>query len=213
LMLLMRFSQAYMPIGIALMLLIGASSYALYHKDMTSSKPLASVISSTPEATSTLTLSSPAFTDGASIPATYTCDGDGSLSPTLRISGVPAGAKSLALIVGDPDIPAAVKSQLPDDAGGVYVHWIVFNIAATTTEIKAGETPGVLGANGSDRNAYTGPCPPRQYMPNEHRYYFTLYALDTELPLSPGASRAQVLSAMVDHILAETTLLGRYQRL
>ena len=133
-------------------------------------------------------------------------------SPALTISNVPAGTKSFALIVGDPDIPEAVKSQLPSDDGGVYVHWIVFNIPATTTEIKAGETPGVLGRNGAGANAYVSPCPPQQYMPNEHRYYFTLYALDTELSLPVGASRAQVLSAMVDHILAETALMGRYKR-
>ena len=208
----MRFSQAYMPIGIALIVLIGASSYANYHTGMNSNQLPPSVASSTPEATSTLTLSSPAFADGTSIPAAYTCDGDGSLSPPLSISGVPKGTKSLALIVGDPDIPAAAKSQLPDDAGGVYVHWVLFNIPATTTEIKAGEIPGVLGGNGSGQNAYTGPCPPKQYQPNEHRYYFALYALDTELTLSAGASRAEVLSAMVFHIRAQTTLMGRYKR-
>lgn len=152
-------------------------------------------------------LTSPAFADGASIPAAYTCDDRRELSPTLAITGTPDDAKSLALIMDDPDVP---KALYPD--GGEFDHWILFNIPAQTKAIMEGESVGTPGANSAGQNAYTGPCPPPQYDPSEHRYVFTLYALDTDLPLSAGASKAQVLSAMQGHIIAQTQLIGRYKR-
>lgn len=153
----------------------------------------------------TLSLTSSEFEYNDTIPSIYTCDGDQS-NPPLTIAGVPAGAQSLALIMFDPDVPAAVKPDRNFD------HWVLFNIPATTTKIDTGEHVGTPGNNGSGKAAYTGPCPPPQYEPSEHRYFFKLYALDTQLQLPQGATRAQVETAMTGHILADATLLGRYKK-
>jgi Raf kinase inhibitor-like YbhB/YbcL family protein len=153
----------------------------------------------------TLVLTSSAFENGTSIPPRFTCDGE-QVNPPLSISGVPAGAKSLTLIMDDPDVPKALK---PD---GMFDHWVLFNIPPRTTEIGTAVSVGTAGANGAGKNAYTGPCPPAQYQPNEHRYFFKLYALDRELSLRAGASKADVEKAMQGHIIAETQLLGRYKR-
>ena len=150
-------------------------------------------------------LSSTAFEEGEMIPQRFTCDGD-NVSPPLSMSDVPEGAVSLVLIMDDPDVPKAVK---PD---GVFDHWVLFNIDPTTTEIPEGASAGVAGANGRGENTYTGPCPPPQYEPSTHRYIFVLYALDTTLSLSPGASKADVLTAMGGHVLGEVHLMGRYTR-
>ena len=91
-------------------------------------------------------------------------------------------------------------------------HWILFNMPPQTREIASGVTVGVPGKNGAGANQYTGPCPPPQYEPSEHRYFFKLYALDTELPLAAGASKADVEQAMRGHVIAQTELVGRYKR-
>ena len=156
--------------------------------------------------TSTLILTSLTFIANESIPSKYTCDEDRSLSPPLSIAGVPAGAKSLALIMDDPDVP---KQLRPD---GVFDHWTLFNIPAGTREIPEGGSVGIAGANGAGNNAYTGPCPPPQYEPSEHRYVFTLYALDSLLALPAGASKKEVKAAMQGHILDQTQLTGKYKR-
>jgi len=156
--------------------------------------------------TSTLILTSLTFIANGSIPSKYTCDEDRSLSPPLSIAGVPAGAKSLALIMDDPDVP---KQLRPD---GVFDHWTLFNIPAGTREIPEGGSAGIAGANGAGKNAYTGPCPPPQYEPSEHRYVFTLYALDSMLALQAGASKKEVKAAMQGRILDQTQLIGKYKR-
>jgi len=97
-------------------------------------------------------------------------------------------------------------------ADGVFDHWVLFNIPAETREIPEGGSVGVAGANGAGKNAYTGPCPPPQYEPSEHRYIFKLYALDSELPLRAGATKADVEKVMEGHIVAQTELVGRYKR-
>jgi len=154
---------------------------------------------------SALTLRSPVFENGGSLPARFTCDGE-SMSPPLSWSGVPLGTKSLALIVEDPDVPKQLK---PD---GVFDHWTLFNIPPETTEIATGGTAGVRGASGTGKNQYVGPCPPKEYEPSEHRYFFRMYALDTMLDLAEGASKADVLAAMEGHVLAEVELIGKYKR-
>lgn len=153
----------------------------------------------------TLIITSSAFVDGGAIPARFTCDGP-QVSPALSFSGVPAEARSLVLIMDDPDVPKALK---PD---GVFDHWVLFNIDPSTSGIPEGGTAGTAGVNTAGKNAYRGPCPPKQYEPSEHRYLFTLYALDTLLPLQAGASKTAVLSAMRGHMLAQAQLLGRYKR-
>lgn len=196
----MRFSDVYAEIGVGFLILFAALWYGVTHLNR------GATIRTMHATSSSFVLTSSVFTDGASIPMVYTCDGTRTLHPPLSIRGIPEGAQSLALIVHDPDVPKVLK---PD---GIFDHWVAFNIPATTTEIAEGEVIGVMGANGAGKSAYTGPCPPREYEPSEHRYIFTLYALDTSLPLPEGATKAQVLAAMGGHVLAETKLVGRYRR-
>lgn len=150
-----------------------------------------------------LTLRSEAFAQGEAIPAQYTCDG-ADTSPPLSWEAPPEGTQSLALIMDDPDAP-----------GGVWTHWVVYNLPPDTrslaVERPAGETlpgGGVQGANSWGDPTYGGPCPPS----GEHRYIFTLYALDTELELEPGAEKTAVLAAMEGRILARGSLMGTYQQ-
>lgn len=151
------------------------------------------------------TLTSPAFEHEGVIPREYTCDGE-NVSPELRIAGVPEGTVSLALIVEDPDVPAAVR----DDR--MFNHWVLFNIDPATAVIEQGSTPGTLGANTRGVAVYTGPCPPPQFEPPEHRYFFMLYALDVRIDEQEGASKEAVKASMKGHILAKAELMGRYAR-
>lgn len=156
-----------------------------------------------------LTLSSPVFQHNTSIPSRYTCDENKNLSPALEISGVPETAKSLVLIMDDPDIPEQFKQQRGIDA---FDHWTLFNIPADTTLIPEGGSVGTAGANGAGQSAYTGPCPPKEFEPSEHRYSFRLYALDAMLDLGAGAKKGDVISAMDGHIIEQTELIGTYER-
>lgn len=147
-------------------------------------------------------LSSPVFEHEGKIPSKYTCDGE-NINPPLRISGVPEGAKSLVLIMDDPDVPRNLR------ADGMWDHWIVFNISPELTEIKEGEEPqGVHGLGTGGNTNYFGPCPPDR----EHRYFFKIYALDTLLDLPEKASKEEVQSAMSGHVMDNTVLMGRYER-
>ncbi len=201
----MEFSRAYLPIGLVLIAFIGASLYESYHNDTIGTSLQASATTSMNTDSSPFSLSSTAFTDGATIPAKYTCDGE-SVSPALSISGVPEGTVSLALIVDDPDVPKQLK---PD---GVFDHWVLFDIPPATKEIPEDGSAGTAGVNGAGADAYAAPCPPPQYEPSEHRYVFTLYALDATLGLPAGASKSDVLFAMKGHVIAQTELIGRYKR-
>ena len=146
-------------------------------------------------------LSSKAFRHGEKIPLKYTCDGD-DVNPELEIKGVPEKAKSLVLIMDDPDVP---KDRRPD---GLFVHWVVFNMPPNIKHIAEESTPiGTLGM-GTMRLGYQGPCPPDQ----EHRYFFKLYALDKLLTLKEGADKTEVETAMKGHIVATSELMGRYER-
>jgi Raf kinase inhibitor-like YbhB/YbcL family protein len=154
-----------------------------------------------------LLLSSDAFVDGSDIPGKYTCDGE-DLSPPLSWSGVPAGAKSLALVVDDPDAPD------PAAPTTIWVHWVLYNLpvdsVGLTQAIATSELPpGTLeGRNDWERSSYGGPCPPV----GRHRYFFKLYALDTELPDLGRPNKAALEHAMQNHILAEAILMGTYSR-
>ena len=151
-------------------------------------------------------LSRPAFENGGKIPSKYTSDEDRLLSPPLFISGVPESAASLALIVDDPDVP---KMRRPD---GVFDHWVLFNLPSDTTDIPEGRSVGTAGVNSAGTAAYTGPCPPPEYEPSEHRYIFRLYALDEVLNVPGGATKKEVLAAMEGHVIAMAELVGRYRR-
>lgn len=143
-------------------------------------------------------LTSPAIHHGARIPSKYTCDGD-NINPHLVIQGAPVAAKSLALIMEDPDAPS-----------GLWVHWLMWEISPETKEIREHSTPfGVRqGVNSWDQNGYGGPCPPS----GAHRYFFRLYALDTRLKLADASDKASLERAMEGHILATTELMGTYAR-
>ncbi len=143
-------------------------------------------------------IQSSAFQEGEYIPSKYTCDGE-NISPTLKISGVPKESKSLALIVDDPDAPT-----------GHWVHWVIWNINSETTEIPENSVPveAVEGMTSFGRIGYGGPCPPS----GTHRYFFKLYALDTELNLSSAADAKKLKKAMEGHILASVQLMGLYKR-
>lgn len=146
---------------------------------------------------------STAFQEGAMIPKLYTCDGK-DISPPLSWSGVPAEAKSIALIMDDPDAPR-----------GTWVHWVLFNIPADNASLPesiprtASLSNGAKHGNNSWRRpGYGGPCPPR----GTHRYYFKVYALDTVLPLKTGSTKGQLLKAMEGHVLAEGQIMGKCSR-
>ena len=142
-------------------------------------------------------LTSPAFEEGASIPARFTCQGE-DISPELSISDVPDNAKSLALIMDDPDAPM-----------GTWDHWILFNIDSNTELISEDSEPtSTKGVNSWGKTGYGGPCPPS----GTHRYFFKLYALDVEIDLTDGASKQDLLNAMEGHVLEEAALMGTYQK-
>jgi Raf kinase inhibitor-like YbhB/YbcL family protein len=150
-----------------------------------------------------LVITSSVFSEGQAIPTRYTCDGP-DVSPDLAWSGVPETAASLALICDDPDAPM-----------GTWVHWVLFNIPADADGLSA-EIPSdaILengarhGKNDFGKLGYGGPCPPG----GTHRYFFKLYALDTQVELDSGSTKAQLLEAMEGHILAEAQLMGTYKR-
>jgi len=142
-------------------------------------------------------ITSSAFQEGASIPSKFSCDG-ANTSPPLQIAEVPSGAKSLALIVDDPDAPS-----------GLFTHWAVWNISPQTNTIAEGSAPkGIHGTNDFGKSSYGGPCPPS----GTHRYYFKIFALDRELDLPSGAKRSQLDAAMKGHVVAQGELMGRYAR-
>ena len=142
-------------------------------------------------------ITSSAFQESGNIPAKFTCDGSDT-SPPLQISGVPSEAKSLVLIADDPDAP-----------GGLFTHWLVWNIPPQTSSIPEGSTPqAAQGTNDFGKSGYGGPCPPS----GTHRYSFKVFALDRELDLRPSAKRTQLDASMKGHVIAQGALMGRYSR-
>ena len=142
-------------------------------------------------------ITSSAFQEGGNIPSKFTCDG-GNASPPLQITGVPPEAKTLVLIADDPDAP-----------GGLFTHWLVWNIPPQTNLVAEGSAPkGVHGTNDFGKSEYGVPCPPS----GTHRYYFKVFALDRELTLPAGAKRSQLDGAMKGHVIAQGELMGRYSR-
>lgn len=142
-------------------------------------------------------LTSPDFENGGMMPGELTCDG-ANISPELLITEVPEGTKSLALIMDDPDAP-----------GRTFVHWVAWNIPSRTNRIERGVEPeGRQGRSSFGREGYGGPCPPS----GTHRYYFKLYALDSELRLKEGSSKKELEQEMEGHIIGKAELLGKYSR-
>jgi hypothetical protein len=149
-------------------------------------------------------LTSSAFSAEGTIPDRYTCEG-ANVSPTLRWSHAPEGTQGFALVCEDPDAP-----------GGTFTHWLIYDIPPAREELPE-DVPAeptlswgaAQGRNDFGNVGYGGPCPPAG---ETHRYFFRLYALDQALDLPPGASRSQLLSAIEEHALARTGLMGRYGR-
>lgn len=148
-------------------------------------------------------ISSPSFAAGREIPTRYTCEGE-NISPALDWDFLPEGTKSLALLMDDPDAPA----EQP------FSHWVLYNIPIDWRGLPEGFQPGAdwvgeRGRTSRGNTRYEGPCPP---FGDPHHYYFRLYAVDSELDLGEGATRAQVIDALHGHIIEETEIFGTYVR-
>lgn len=157
-------------------------------------------------------LSSPAFQHNGQIPLKYTGEGD-DVSPPLKWSGVPEGTREFVLLCEDPDAPGASQR------GGPFVHWVIYDISPSTTQLPEGvpnkmrlELPirADQGTNSFGSIGYGGPMPPVGH--GRHHYFFRLYALNFELGVKPGASRAELLEAMHGHVLDQAELVGTYER-
>ena len=152
-----------------------------------------------------LKISSSVFEDGGEIPARFTCQGT-DVSPPLAFSGVPAEAKSLVLIVDDPDAPDPAAPKM------TYVHWVIYDLPPDTSGFPEGMKALPAGAkegiNDFKRTRYGGPCPPI----GRHRYFFKLYALGTKLAGLDNPSKDDVLAAMQGHVIAEAQIIGTYQK-
>jgi hypothetical protein len=144
-------------------------------------------------------ITSPAFDNNGSIPAKFTCDGAG-MNPALQFFGVPAAAKSLALIVEDPDVPKNLK------ADGLFEHWLMWDIAPDSKGFAEGAGKGGINETGSA--GFMGPCPPDR----EHRYFFKLFALDVKLTGAKISTRADLDKAMAGHVIGQAELVGLYKR-
>jgi Raf kinase inhibitor-like YbhB/YbcL family protein len=168
---------------------------------------LAAFISLFGEDKMALTITSPAFSDGGEIPSRYTCDGN-DVSPPLQWDGVSDQARSMVLIVDDPDAPD------PKAPKRTWVHWVLYNLPPTSSGL--GEAVGAadlpegteIGVNDSGQTGFGSPCPPI----GRHRYFFKLYALDTDLSFSGAPTKAQVEAAMEGHILQSAEVVGTYEK-
>ncbi|MDY6778566.1 MAG: YbhB/YbcL family Raf kinase inhibitor-like protein [Candidatus Nanohaloarchaea archaeon] len=149
--------------------------------------------------TGNLTFSSPAFSAGNSIPARFTCDGQDQ-RPPFQIDGVPDPATTLAIVIDDPEAPS-----------GTFTHWTAWNIPANRSHIPKDSLPEptMQGMNGFGSTGYRGPCPPGG---SNHTYRFTLYALNRQLRLEPGATKAQLFNAMDGHVVAKKRFTAYYSR-
>lgn len=167
-----------------------------------SSLVVANLLSNKQEKNSML-ISSPSFTQNQMIPARHTCDAE-NVSPPLAWSGVPAGAKSLVLIVDDPDAPDPAAPRM------TWVHWLLYNIAPDSGGLTEGvaDRLALQGVNDWQRTGYNGPCPPI----GKHRYFFKLYALDVLLPDMRHPGKTTLEKAMQGHVVARSELVGLYQR-
>jgi Raf kinase inhibitor-like YbhB/YbcL family protein len=143
---------------------------------------------------------SPSFSSNEKIPAKFTCDG-GNINPELQIQNVPSAAKSLALIMDDPDATRGIT----------FTHWLVWNIDPKTTNIKQESKPAnsIEGSNDAQKIGYTGPCPPTG---KPHRYFLKLYALDKMLDLKSGSTKKELETAINSHVIEKTELIGIYER-
>ncbi len=191
----MKFTTKLYLIGLVLILLSGCRS----PNDSQPINPQQPASNAKPQ----IKVTSNAFTDGAMIPAKYSCDGENA-SPHLKWENMPANAKTIAIIADDPDAP-----------GGTWVHWLIFNLPANVKELPDGVAPegnasavARQGTNDFKKIGYGGPCPPS----GVHRYFFKVYGLDTELSLNAGATKEDLMKAMEGHVVAEGQIVGKYEK-
>lgn len=199
--------NAYALLGICFIIVFGGA-YILFHQAAEAPDADSPKIKQEIQKETMLTLTSSAFFHNDLIPSQYTCDGD-NVNPPLTIAGVPQGTESLVLVMDDPDIPREVK-----EARGIekFNHWAVYNLPSDTTEIGEGEAVGVSGDNSRGESAYTGPCPPPEYEPSEHRYVFRLYALSGQLNFIKTPTLDEVETAAKGVMIESAELIGRYSR-
>lgn len=145
--------------------------------------------------TTLLKIDSPAFENEEMIPMKYTCQGE-NINPPLKVADIPPGAKSLVLIMEDPDAP-----------NGTFDHWLLWNIPVSGT-IDENTKAGISGINDFGKTGYGGPCPPT----GTHRYFFRVYALDAELALIPGSNKKLLLEAIDNHVMAVGEIMAKYQK-
>ncbi len=148
---------------------------------------------------------STAFENAGLIPSKFTCDGE-NINPELVFENVPEKAKSLVLIMDDPDVPKQIRED------GHFTHWLLYNLPANTKKIEENSVSGTQGKNDAGQNAYIGPCPPVQFEPTEHRYFFKLYALDKYLDLPKGLNQRELEDAIEGHIIEKAEFYGVYDR-
>ncbi len=182
--------SAAIAIMIALLIALAAGGLMLFSKPKVAIIPI--------NETSTMNLSSPAFSNEGDLPKKYACDGE-KMSPPLAVGDVPMGAKSLALVVEDPDAPS-----------GMFTHWTVWNINPAITEIGENSVPsaGIEGKTSANSVGYVSPCPPS----GTHRYYFRMYAINNSLDLARGASVDDLKRAMKGRVLDSAELMARYAK-
>jgi len=199
--------NAYALLGLSFLIVFGGA-YILLSQKAEAPTPDDAFIEDNQSETMALTLTSSVFEPGETIPSKYTCDGD-NVNPPLSISGVPEGTKSLVLVMDDPDIPEEVKA-----ARGIekFDHWAVYNVAADTAEIPENVALASAALNGRGEEAYTGPCPPPQYEPTEHRYIFRLYAVSGQRNFISTPTLDEVEQAAEGMMLEKAELIGRYER-
>ena len=160
------------------------------------------------EKMSDLKITSPEFEQNQDIPSKFTCQGE-NVNPELNIDGIPENTISLVLIMDDPDIPNEIKQSRGIEK---FDHWVVFNMPKTTLKIEENSVVGTQGKNSAGDNKYTGPCPPSEFEPRKHRYFFKLYALDANLELEDSSNKEDVEKAMEGHIIVKSELIGLYEK-
>lgn len=198
-------SKAYGLLGVLMLVVLAGALFAFKRAEAPTENGML------PDNTSmsmSLSLTSPAFDNNGSIPSKYTCDG-ANVSPELRIDGVPDGADSLVLVMDDPDIPDSVKESRGIEK---FDHWAMYSIPADTAVIPEGTSIGAEGVNGAGNTGYTGPCPPPEYEPTEHRYIFRLYAISGTLNFIKAPTLDELETAAKGMALDSATLIGRYER-
>ena len=202
--------NSYALLGLSFLIVFGGAYILLSQKVLA---PSEEVLEDNVDESMAMALTSSAFGDGELIPSKYTCDGE-NISPPLSIEGVPEGTESLVLVMDDSDIPEEIKQSRGIEK---FDHWAVYNLSADTTELPENliGVPAGLGAwgkNSSGKSVYTGPCPPSEYEPTEHRYIFRLYALSGQLNFIQEPTLDEIEKAAQKLMLEQTELLGRYDR-